>query len=301
LAAQTGNASPRQRSLQFYAWNAIGESEIPMAWSSAGLRVSGVALATKLAVLFLSGAALAEQHEELFQQIKTHMSEHLSKLPNYTCHETIERTLRIGSDWRHLDTVELEVAFVGQKEIFAQPGQEKFDEQSVERLVKGGTIGNNALGSHIDLIFTQDVAEFRYAGACKKDGRKAIRYDLRVPIEKSRFLVRHDGAVSVAGYEGSVWVDAETLDPVRVDFKVNQIPSSLGVRLIEESLHYKKRTIGNSEFDLPDHSELAATDEKGNYSLNIIKIDRCREFTGDSVIKYGEPSQGTAARSGQDH
>ena len=99
-----------------------------------------------------------------------------------------------------------------------------------------------------------------------------------MPIEKSAFLVRHNGAVGVAGYEGSVWVDAETLDLVRVDFKVNRIPSHLGVRLIEQSLHYKKLTIGNSEFDLPDHSELAATDDMGNYSLNMIKLNRCREF-----------------------
>ncbi len=258
-------------------------------------------MAARLAGLFLAGAALADQPDELFDRIKTHMSEHLSKLPNYTCHETIERTLRIGTDFRHLDTVELEVAFVGRREIFAPPGQDKFDERSIEQLVKGGTIGNNALGSHIDLIFNQDVAEFKYGGACKKDGRKAIRYDLRVPIERSQYLVRHNGVVSVAGYEGSLWVDPDTLDPVRVDFKVNRIPPVLGVRLIEESLHYKKRMIGASEFDLPDHSELAATDEAGNYSLNIIKIDACREFTGDSVIKYGLPTQDTPAHNDRDH
>jgi hypothetical protein len=86
-----------------------------------------------------------------------------------------------------------------------------------------------------------------------------------------------------------------------VDFKVNRIPSALGTRQIEESLHYKKRAIGNSVFDLPDHSEFAATDEAGNYSLNMIKLDRCREFTGDSVIKYGPSPQDTAVRNRQDY
>jgi len=196
--------------------------------------------------------------------------------------------------------VELEVAFVGQQELFSRPGEDKFGEQPIEKMVSGGTIGNGALGSHIDLIFSHDLAEFRYAGAGKKDGHQTLRYDLHVPIEKSGFLVRHDGSVGAAGYEGSVWLDAETLDLVRVDFKVNRIPSYLRVRLIEKSLHYKKLRIGNSEFNLPDHSELAATDDMGNYSLNIIKLNRCREFAVNSVVKYGSPSEGTAARERQD-
>jgi hypothetical protein len=105
----------------------------------------------------------------------------------------------------------------------------------------------------------------------------------------------------MAGYEGSVWVDPDTFDLVRVDFKVNQIPSFLKVRLIEESLHYKKLTIGNSEFSLPDHSELSATDDMGNYTLNMIKLDRCHEFAAESLVKYGSTVEGSASRDRDDH
>jgi hypothetical protein len=264
-------------------------------------------LTAEVAALLLSGAAVAVQAqnaddpETLFQRIKTRSAEHLSRLPNYTCHETIERLRRVRGTFQHLDTVELEVAFVGQEELFARSGDDRFGEQPIDRLVSGGTIGNSALGSHIDFIFSREAAEFKFAGACKKDGRKALRYDLRVPTERSGFRVRHNGSVGMAGYEGSVWVDPETLDLVRVDFKVNQIPSFLGVRLIEESMHYKKLTIGNSEFDLPDHSELSATDDMGNYTLNMIKLDRCREFGADSLVKYGSPVQGSASRERDDH
>jgi hypothetical protein len=264
-------------------------------------------LTAEVAALLLSGAALAVQSESaedpeaLFQRVKTRTAEHLARLPNYTCHETIERIRRVRGTFQHLDTVELEVAFVGQQELFSRPGEDKFGEQPIEKMVSGGTIGNSALGSHIDVIFSRDLAEFKYAGVCKKEGRKTLRYDLRVPIERSAFRVRHNGAEGMAGYEGSVWVDAETLDLVRVDFKVNRIPSHIKVRLIEESMHYKKLTIGNSEFDLPDRSELSATDDMGNYTLNMIKLDRCREFGAESLVKYGPPSQGTASRERQDH
>jgi hypothetical protein len=261
-------------------------------------------LAAEGAVLLLSTAALAVQPQNaddpeiLFQRIKARTAEHFAQLPNYTCHETIDRILRIRSTFQHLDTVELEVAFVGHQELFSRPGEDRFGE--LEKIVSSGTIGNSALGSHIDSVFSRDVAEFKYAGAGKKDGHNTLRYDLRVPIEKSAFRVRHNGSEGMAGYEGSVWVDAETLDLVRVDLKVNRIPSHVKVRLIEESMHYKKLAIGNSEFNLPDHSELSATDEMGNYSLNMIKLHRCREFAADSVVKYGPPSQGTATRERQE-
>jgi len=262
----------------------------------------------ELAALMISGVAFAVQSHgaedsgALFQRVKARMAEHFAQLPNYTCHETVERMLRVGGNFRHLDTVDLEVAFFGKQELFARTGEDRFGEEPIEKLVPAGTIGNSAMGSHIDLIFSQDVAEFKYAGECKKDDRKTIRFDLNVPIERSGFRIRHNGVVGMAGYQGSVWVDAETLDLVRVDFKINRIPAFLGVRLIEESLHYKKLTIGNSEFHLPDHSELAAIDDNGHGTLNVIKLARCHEFSAESVVKYGAPApaQGTASRDRQD-
>jgi hypothetical protein len=76
-----------------------------------------------------------------------------------------------------------------------------------------------------------------------------------------------------------------------MDFKANRIPSHIGVSLIEESLHYRKLAIGNSEFYLPERSELAATDSNGLYTLNMMKLEHCREFTADSVVQYGAPRQ----------
>jgi hypothetical protein len=259
-----------------------------------------------VAALHLMGLAIAagpqntEAPEDLFQRIKARVSEHFAKLPNYTCHETIDRATRSGSTWKHVDTVEFEVAFVGNEELFSRPGDAEFRPRPVESLVSGGLFGNSAIGSHIDVLFSSDAAEFKQVGTQKKDGRKTIRYDLRVPIEKSRFRVRHGPAEGLAGYEGSVWVDPETLDLVRVDFKVNRIPSQIGVALIEESMHYKTIRVGTSEFNLPDHSELSATDITGFHSVNTIKLNRCREFGAESMVKYGPPTQGTATRERQD-
>jgi hypothetical protein len=254
-----------------------------------------------LMALVLYGATADGDPDELFRRIKSHMSEHLAHLPNYTCHETIERYIRTGTSLRHLDEVRLDVIFTGQGELFSRGEGSQFQDQPIGKLVSWGTISNGAMGSHIDLLLSQDEAEFKYSGTGKKEGHRSLRFDLIVPIEKSHFQVKHNGVEGIAGYKGSLWVDADTYDPVRVDFKVDRIPPSVGVQLIEESLHYKKMTIGNSEFDLPARSELAATDQEGTYTMNQTKLDGCREFTANSVVQFGAASEGSAAREKPDH
>jgi hypothetical protein len=51
-------------------------------------------------------------------------------------------------------------------------------------------------------------------------------------------------------------------------------------------------TIGNSDVDLPDHSELSVTEDNGHYSVNTMKLRGCHEYAVDSVITYDPPSKG---------
>jgi hypothetical protein len=250
-----------------------------------------------LAILLCSTAAFPADSQrtedpELLQRIRTRITDHLAQLPNYTCHEVVDRLARRfnpGSSDRR-DTLELEVAFVGNKELYARSGEARFEEQSIRNVVPVGTIGSGAFGSHVATLFSGDAASFQYVGPSNKDGHKAFRYDFRVPQQKSQFLIRHDSAEGIAGYKGSFWVDVETLDLVRLELKVDHIPSYIGVRWIEESMRYKIVRVGNSDFLLPRDSEMAVADESGNYSLNRIGLEHCREFTGESVVTYGTPA-----------
>ena len=114
-------------------------------------------------------------------------------------------------------------------------------------------------------------------------------------------LVTSDIATAAARQAlDSADIDAETLDLVRADLKVNRIPSYVGVSSIEKSLHYKMIRIGDTDFLLPHNAEMTAVDDHGIYSLNMVSIDGCREFTGESIITYTGPAQGTASRDRPD-
>src|SRR3974390_2233934 len=150
-------------------------------------------------ILVFSGKALgaetqiAEDPDALRSRIRDKVSEYVSKLPNYTCHEVIDRFGRPtnSGSLNHLDTVELEVAFVGKRELFARTPDARFEDQSITKIISSGTIGNGSFGAHAAAVFSGDAATFKYVGPTKKDGQKTYRYDFEVPQDRSQFLVRH--------------------------------------------------------------------------------------------------------------
>jgi hypothetical protein len=246
--------------------------------------------------VLLAETPTIEDPEALLHDIRSKVAEHLSHLPNYTCHEVVNRMLRpLNSSAVQTDRVELEVAFLGRRELFSRAGESQFQDQPIDKLVSAGTIGSGSFGSLADSIFVEDSASFRYVGQSKKDGHKAVHYDFEVPQEKSHFLLQHAGARGIIGYKGTFWADSDTLDLVRLELKADHIPASLGIRFVQQTMKYTMVRIRDSEFLLARHTELSASDSLGNYSLNATSMEQCREFVGQSVVTFQAPVDDASA------
>jgi hypothetical protein len=236
----------------------------------------------------------ADDPGAILLRIAYKVAERLSLLPNYTCHEVIDRFVQPSNTGhlRRYDTVELEVAFDGQNELFARPGDTHFQEQPITEMVRTGTISNGAFGSLVGSIFLGGVASFEYSGASEQDGHKTYRYDFQVPQEKSYFSVNHNFTKAIVAYRGSFWADIETYDLVRVEITADQIPSDLGIAFVREREQYAALRIRDSEFLLPLHAETESLDDSGNLSRNDLTLEQCREFTGQSTVTFGVPVDG---------
>jgi len=260
----------------------------------ARLLIGLVALLCPIMVL-LAQSPVVDDPDALLQRIRSQVAEHLSQLPNYTCHEVVNRLIRpLNGSSDQMDRVELEVAFVGRRELFSRAGESQFEDQPINKIVTAGTIGSGSFGSFADSIFVEKSASFRYVGQSKKDGHKTVRYDFDVPPEKSHFLLQQASAQGIVGYKGSFWVDLDTLDLVQLEIKADRMPSNIRVRF-EEKIRYNLVRIRDSEFLLPRHAELAVSDSEGNYSLNATSLEQCREFVGQSVVTFQTPGDGTSA------
>src|SRR5580658_5706185 len=103
---------------------------------------------------------------DALSKIRTRMNFNLAHQPNYTCVETIERAARgrSGNKLKVIDTLRLEVALVGGKEMFAWPGSKKFDDSDITKLVTSGPIGYGNFGAHAKALFGTGSAAFHYLG-----------------------------------------------------------------------------------------------------------------------------------------
>ncbi len=247
-------------------------------------------------VIFLIAleACLAQQalgpELTLITQVKLKVADNLNSLPNYTCQQTIERSRRVmpARRFEMLDTVRLEVALVEHRELYGWPGANRIAESELSNLV-GGTIGNGDFGLLARSIFLSDGSFFTRSGDEVIDGRKAIRYDYRVPLLSSGYHLKVPPHTALVAYHGSFWVESSSLDLLKLDLTADEIPLILGLRSSTKTLHYHRSPIGASTFLLPSSAELLMVDLNGTEHRNRTLFHGCRQYAGESVLSFGEP------------
>ncbi len=227
----------------------------------------------------------------LLGRIQHVVSEILAHQPNFTCVETIERSQRTPSSKKYLfvDNVRLEVALVEGKELYAWPGAKKFEERDVRDMVSGGAIGTGDFALHAKSIYLSGTAKFNYRGVEDLAGRKTYKFHYRVPLEESRYVMRIGAAEAPVGYQGYVWNDVETLEMVRIEMTVDEIPPQLPLKIGNKMIEYGHVNIGGSEYVMPTTMEMTLTDLNGAENRNRAVFTGCRQYAGESTLIFDEP------------
>jgi len=233
---------------------------------------------------------------DLLNKVRLKVRENLTRLPNYTCIETIERAQRRKSTDRFAisDTIRLEVAYVEGKELFGWPGAEKIEEPDIRKFVRGA-IGNGDFAITPRNIFFTRSAAIHLAGEAELEGKHAFRFEFSVPRSANVYTIERDLERDFVGLQGSFWVHSGTLDLIRIESGAFDIPPKLGVVSSATTLTYGPVSIGSSTFLLPQHSELVMSAANGFENRNRMTFHGCRQFSGVSVLKFEEPTVEPAA------
>jgi hypothetical protein len=235
---------------------------------------------------------------QLLAQIRRKMSDNLARLPDYTCRETIERSRRPAGAKRFAftDRLRIEVSYVSGKELFAWPGAEKFEERPLMDMLPGGPSGTGSFGLHARAIFASEAATFEYKGETQVKDRRLAGWSFQIPREKSKYSVSNGRSARViVGYSGSFQADAETLDLVWLEVQTDEVPAPITIVRGTERMEYQRVRIGASEFLLPRTSDLYMTGRDGNESHNHTDFAACRQYSGESVVRFGDPDAEPAA------
>ncbi len=242
----------------------------------------------------VSCAAQAEVPRELLAlaRIKQRMAQNLSRMPDYTCLETIERFRSVprSEALKLVDTLRLEVAHVGIKELYSWPGAQRFEDRDVAEIVGGGLISSGDFALHARSVFVGTAPMFTYRGEEDLKGRRAVRYDYRIPYMWSGYMLRVAGSEAKVGSSGSFWADADTLELIRLEVHADEIPPDLPVASAVTQIEYGRVRIGASDVLLPQRAELVMTDTAGQQMRNRIEFTHCRQYQSEVVLSF-EPEK----------
>ncbi len=248
-----------------------------------------------LATLCLGSLCLRAQppQDDLLQRIRIQMLKNLQEQPNYTCTETIERYYRSGPTrkFQLQDTLRLEVALVEGHEMFAFPGAKKFDAVPLNEMVGDtGAISNGDFALHARAIFLSRGAVFEFKGPGSDGNRKWVRFDYDVALNVSGFELKHGPNKAITPYHGSFEADPDSLDIQRIVVIADEIPAVIGFKKADKSLTFARLKIGDGTFLLPAESELTIVENNNAENFNKSKFSSCRQFTGESVLTFDDPS-----------
>lgn len=246
------------------------------------------------------------------RNLKLRMMQNLSRIPNYTCLETMVRMNRAPSSmiiavpgktvpFRRRDVVRFEVAEVDGHELFAPPGNHDFRKMGLRELAPTGLIGNGSFFSIAHDLFGTSIARYLYAGDDNVNGRPLLRYEFQVSQLESGFEVRTGYGHAILGYHGSLWADPRTFDAVRVDLHGDDVPPALGIDQVEDSIDYAPVRIGSTYSLLPQSGSISMGQIHGWESRNELTFTHCREYGVETAISFAEvaetngPPEGTRA------
>jgi hypothetical protein len=260
-----------------------------------------------IASLVLASAATPQDvaPDGLLLRIRSHMHAELSHLPDYTCLETMSRfrrdrrsQVRSHGLLTALDTVRLEIVYSDHREWFGSPGGGDLRVDNPAAFIGGGMIGNGAFGLMLDKILAE--ASFTYRGEESLGGRTAVRYDFRLSRAQKPLELSVPGGAGTVGEEGSLWVDPQSLDLVRMESRADEIPPYLPVKDESTDVDYARTRIGGNNALLAQQAGSHLLDADGVESYNHIEFTHCRAYSTQSELHFdgGPPGPPGALPSG---
>ena len=241
----------------------------------------------QLLLLFLAQSTVPREVVQL-ARVKHDMAAVLSKMPDYMCEEIVQRSAREkgAKAFKDVDTMRLDVAFVGGREVFGKHEAGKIDKNHPSGLTGHGVTSNGEFTGFARSVFVDGGATMRYFGPDPLDGRAALRWNYSIGLLSSGWTLTYAGRLTKVTAKGSFWVDAESLDLLQLDVDAADIETGFPMMATHLSIGYGRTRLGSNIVLIPQRSELLVTDRNGTVERNMVQFRRCREYGAESAISF---------------
>jgi hypothetical protein len=283
-----------------------------------------------------SSAQSPDNPKDLLPRVRQTVVDTVTRLPKYVCTETIDRSRfepesgpfvpgsnhRLpacddviakvhGRRWKRRlvssDRVRLEVAVSHdmpnvEDEMYSWPGEHRFSDRSLFQLVHDGALSTGSFSSILAAIFGSRAARFSYNGDKSIAGRSLLAFGFDIPLGNSNFMYLYGNGPeqqSAVPYDGTVFVDPQTADPVQLTIRSGELPSETGACELTQILEYGRVSLNGSSFLLPTEARVSVIHNDGTEAENRIHYSSCQEFLGESEVRF-DPERETRPVPKQD-
>jgi hypothetical protein len=235
----------------------------------------------------------------------------LKRMPRYTCVQLITRTYYEGKHpFEHpscssliaahdarkkklpvqgWDRLRLEVALVDGKSVYSWVGAPRFSDDTLDKLAGSGPLGSGDFGVFISGILYR--ATLVSQGERLVDGNRLFEYSYKMPIGKSSYNVKLPDGWAVTGYSGTLLLDPEANDLVRLVVRTDELPSISSACQATSEVTYKRIPIHQRLVLVPHETRLYTITATGNESMSETTYANCREYSSTVKMIFGiEPT-----------
>jgi hypothetical protein len=253
-----------------------------------------IRIAAAVAMSFWAACPLPafEPPEQILDRFLAQVKAHLDLLPDYVCDQEVSRFMRSRPElpWQPVDTLRLEVAMVGGRELYSRAGAREFAERPLAELVGKGTITTGQIGLFTRHVFLAPNTRFAYRHLTEHNSRPAHEFTYDVAPEHSRYRLRAGNEEATVGFQGSFLIDAETLHILKLEVQAYDIPERLGLAEVDTALVFGSVPAVAGEVVLPVAATQAIVAADGIESLNRARITGCRHYEAESTVRFDDPS-----------
>lgn len=242
-------------------------------------------------LVFFAGVSLPAQDllprdVLMLARIRDRVRQTVERLPDCTCIESVARFRKApGKTLQPTDKLVLQVLFSGGKELFARPGETRWESDLLPFMISG-MMGNGIFALHLRAVFLNNQSLIRYHGMESDGGRMEARYDFSISRMLSGFQITYGNASGVVGERGSFWADPETYEVRRLEFHADDMPPELLYRDVFTSIRYGRVLVGDGYVPLPQTAELRTLDINGEEDRNVIEFTHCQAFHTESTLTF---------------
>ena len=271
-------------------------------------------LATGAFVLLLEVVAAQpkESPDDLYQHVRRRVLDDVSRLPNFTCVQTItrrtfatapkKRPARCGEILRDRtiekrklplllwDRLRLDVAIADKHEVYSWVGASKFEENELKQFVGGGQSVTGDFASLLLSVF-EDHPLMRFEREERVGRRILFEYSYETPIGSSHYQLKVSFLQFTVAYQGSVLLDPKTSDVVRVTARSAPLPEPTGYCEVTRELDYSRLPIGTGDALIPQRADSSAIDNNGVVMVYESDYSSCREYVGESALRFDDPEK----------